>query len=125
MTEMIAPPDYTDALQDAVVSQKGNTGLQGGGEQPEGETEEKKEELTEIPPDENEVTLFCIHVYMTYSLHLHCVYRLKTIVLHLIPELIHTRRSSFYCSQTHKLLVGSLYSSSVIWAILLLLCNVD
>ena len=52
MTDMVAPPGYTDALQDVVVSQEANTALQ---EEDDKETEEERE-MVEVPLDENEVS---------------------------------------------------------------------
>lgn len=53
----IAPPDYTDALQDVLVSQKTNTNAQEGGEKDSVTGGEKElTEMVEVPLDENEVT---------------------------------------------------------------------
>jgi hypothetical protein len=55
MTDMVAPPGYTDALQDVVVSQEANTALQ---EEDDKETEEERE-MVEVPLDENEAEDDC------------------------------------------------------------------
>ena len=52
--EMIAPPDYTDALQDVLVSQS----KQEGEEEPSEETREGSS-MVEVPLEDNEVITHC------------------------------------------------------------------
>ena len=100
MTDMVAPPGYTDALQDVVVSQEANTALQ---EEDDKETEEERE-MVEVPLDENEVSFMTplissspyiytpslptLPSFYTLSLTLSISFltRLKMIVLHSILE---------------------------------------
>ena len=52
MADIGAPPVYSDALQDVIVSQEATTASQEGEE--DRETEEERE-MVEVPLDENEV----------------------------------------------------------------------
>ena len=54
--EMIAPPDYSDALQDVLVSQSKQEG-----DEPSGETEERSS-MVEVPLEDNEVHTPSFHV---------------------------------------------------------------
>ena len=110
MTDMVAPPVYSDALQDVVVSQEASTALQEGEE--DKETEEERE-MVEVPLDENEVSfLHCImNSHFKFSpppflLHIiSFLTRLKMIVLHSILKHHNNRvlidKHAFYGLQTN------------------------
>ena len=49
MTEIIAPPDYNDALQDVLVSQQDKADAE--------KEEEEKDDMVEVPLNENEVRI--------------------------------------------------------------------
>ena len=58
MVEVIAPPDYSDALQDVLVSQSKPGPTEEGGE-PQGHTGEDSA-MVNVPLDENEVSnMYC------------------------------------------------------------------